>query len=194
MSMSVGPPPGHFHAVRFYENKTSLCRTVADFLAEGFRDQQPGLVIATQAHTTGVLDQLRARNCDVDRLQAAGELLLLDARDTLATFMADGTPDAVAFKTIVPAIIERLCGERRDRTVRAYGEMVDVLWKDGRTAAAIRLEVLWNQLAMTHAFSLLCGYAIGNFYKDAGMRDICAHHSHVIPSDSILPPSAPRTN
>jgi hypothetical protein len=41
MSTSVGPTPGHFHAVRFYENKTSLCRTVADFLAEGFRDHQP---------------------------------------------------------------------------------------------------------------------------------------------------------
>jgi hypothetical protein len=40
-------------------------------------------------------------------MQAAGELLLLDARGTLATFMADGMPDAAAFTTIVPAIIER---------------------------------------------------------------------------------------
>ena len=194
MSTSVGPTPGHFHAVRFYENKTSLCRTVADFLAEGFRDHQPGLVIATHAHTIGVLDQLRARNFDVERMQAAGELLLLDARGTLATFMADGIPDAAAFKTIVPAIIERLRGDGSDRTVRAYGEMVDVLWKDGRTAAAIRLEGLWNQLAVTHAFSLLCGYAVGNFYKDAGMREIRAQHSHVIPSDSRLQPSVPHTH
>ena len=194
MSTSAGPVPGHFHAVRFYENKTSLCRTVADFLAEGFRDHQPGLVVATNAHILGVLDQLRARNFDVDRMQAAGELLLLDARGTLATFMADGMPDAAAFTTIVPAIIERLRGDRSDRTVRAYGEMVDVLWKDGRTAAAIRLEVLWNQLALTHAFSLLCGYAVGNFYQDAGMREIRAQHSHVIPSDSRLPPSVPHTH
>jgi len=194
MSMSAHPAPDHFHAVRFYENKASLCRTVADFLAEGFRENQPGLVLATHAHTIGVLDQLRARNVDVDRLKATGELLLVDARDTLATFMVDGMPDADAFKTIVPAIIERLCGDRTDRTVRAYGEMVDVLWKDGRTAAAIRLEVLWNQLAMTHAFSLLCGYAMGNFYKDAGMRDICAQHSHVMPADSQLPGSASSTN
>jgi hypothetical protein len=191
MSTPVAPTPGHFHAVRFYENKASLCRTVADFLAEGFRAQQPGLVIATPAHTTAVLDELSARDFDVSRLQAVGDLLLLDARDTLATFMADGMPDSAAFKTIVPAIIERLCGERSDRTVRAYGEMVDVLWKDGRTAAAIRLEVLWNQLAMTHAFSLVCGYAMGHFYKDAGMRDICAQHSHVIPADSTLPAPAP---
>jgi hypothetical protein len=64
--------------------------------------------------------------------------------------------------------------------------MVDVLWQDGLTAAAIRLEMLWNQLAMTHDFSLLCGYSMGSFYKDAGMRDICAQHSHVVPADTVL--------
>lgn len=47
---------------------------------------------------------------------------------------------------------------------------------------------------MTHPFSLLCGYAIGNFYKDAGMREICEQHSHVIPSDSKLPPFVPHTH
>ena len=41
--------------------------------------------------------------------------------------------------------------------------MVDLLWKQGKTEAAIRLEVLWNNLADSHVFSLLCGYAIGNF-------------------------------
>ena len=179
MSTSVGPTPGHFHAVRFYENKTSLCRTVADFLAEGFREHQPGLVVATNAHILGVLDQLRARNFDVDRMQAAGELLLLDARGTLATFMADGMPDAAAFTTIVPAIIERLRGDRSDRTVRAYGEMVDVLWRQGKCEEAIELEILWNDLARSHAFSLLCGYAMGNFYKETDRRDVCALHTHV---------------
>jgi hypothetical protein len=39
---------------------------------------------------------------------------------------------------------------------------------------------------MTHDFSLLCGYAMGSFYKDAGMRDICSHHSHVLAADSAL--------
>lgn len=34
-------------------------------------------------------------------------------------------------------------------------------WQDALTAAAIRLEIIWNQLAMTHDFSLLCEYAMG---------------------------------
>jgi hypothetical protein len=180
------PTTGHFHAVRFYENKASLARTVSEFLAEGLVIGQPALMIATPEHRDAVMDELRARHVDVAKVEAAGDLLLLDARETLRLFMVDGMPDATLFKTHVPAAIDRVCRGRKDCTIRAYGEMVDVLWQDGLTAAAIRLEMLWNQLAMTHDFSLLCGYAMGSFYKDAGMRDICAQHSHVIPADNAL--------
>jgi hypothetical protein len=179
---------GHFHAVRFYENKASLCRTVADFLGEGLVSGQAGLVIATAEHRDALLSELRARQVDVDKLQAAGDLLFLDARQTLAGFMVDGMPDATLFKTHVPAALERVRRGRTDCTIRAYGEMVDVLWQDGMSAAAIRLEMFWNQLAMTHDFSLLCGYAMGNFYKDAGMRDICSQHSHVLAAENGLNP------
>jgi hypothetical protein len=176
----------HFHAVRFYENKASLARTVADFLGEAVALGQPGLMIATPVHREAVLAELRSRRVAIDEFQAAGDLLLLDARKVLATFMVDGMPDPTLFRTNVTAAIDHLCRGRHDCTIRAYGEMVDVLWQDGLTAAAIRLEMLWNQLAMTHDFSLLCGYAMGSFYKDAGMRDICAQHSHVIPAESPL--------
>jgi hypothetical protein len=177
---------GHFHAVRFYENKESLCRTVADFLGEGLALGQPALVIATPVHREALFSELRARHFDVDSVAAAGDLLLLDAREVLSSFMVDGLPDAGLFTTHVPAAIDRLCRGRKNCTIRAYGEMVDVLWQDGLTTAAIRLEMLWNQLALTHDFSLLCGYAMGSFYKDAGMRDVCAQHSQVIAADSSL--------
>jgi hypothetical protein len=183
---TVTSHPDRFHAVRFYENKASLCRTVADFLAEGLTLGQPGLVIATPAHREAIVVELRSRHFDVEAIQAAGELLFLDARAVLATFMVDGMPDAALFETHLPVALDRLSRGRKDCTVRAYGEMVDVLWQDGTTAAAIRLEMFWNELAMSHDFSLLCGYAMGSFYKDAGMRDICSHHSHVLPAESAL--------
>jgi hypothetical protein len=173
----------HYHAVRFYDSKASLCRTVADFLGEGFAAGQPALVIATPAHREGILSELRSRDVDVDGIQAAGDLLLLDAREVLSRFMVEGMPDASRFNTHVPAAIDRLCRGRVNCTIRAYGEMVDVLWQDGLTTAAIQLEMLWNQLALTRDFSLLCGYAMGSFYKDAGMREVCAQHSHVIAVD-----------
>jgi DcmR-like sensory protein len=75
-------------------------------------------------------------------------------------------------------LLEDLCQGRPGRIIHVYGEMVDVLWRRGDTRAAIQLEMLWNDLANRHDFSLLCGYAMGNFYKDAEKREICSHHTH----------------
>ena len=185
MNSKTPSQSGHFHAVRFYDTKESLCRIVAEFLGEGFVAGQPALIIATSEHGEGVVAELRAHHFDTDKMQACGDLLVLDARGVLSTFMEDGRPDSVRFNVSVPAAITRVLAGRPDRTVRAYGEMVDLLWKDGLTTAAVRLEMLWNQLARTHDFSLLCGYSMGNFYKDAAVEDICAQHSHVLSAEGV---------
>jgi len=173
----------HFHGVRFYENDESLCRIVAEFVSEGLVAGEPALVVAAPEHRTGIMQELRARHCDTAHLQATGDLLLLDAREALSSFMVDGRPDATRFTGCMTAAIDRACRGRTGCNTRVYGQMVDLLWKDGLTIAAIRLEILWNQLAMTHDFSLLCGYAMGNFYKDAQIEEICRHHSHGVSSD-----------
>ena len=170
---------GHFHAVRFYEDDTSLCRIVSDFIAEGVAIGQPALVIASAAHNECILDNLRATGIDVAGLQQNQELLLLDARETLNVFMEDGLPNPDRFREVATAALRRV-GRGRATTIRAYGEMVDLLWKDGRSAASIKLEMLWNKLAGTHDFSLLCGYAMGNFYKDVTIEDVCRHHTHTV--------------
>jgi hypothetical protein len=142
-------------------------------------------VIATPEHGGCIIDELRARHFDTDKMIEAGDLLMLDAREVLATFMEDGQPDAERFNQSVPAAIARIVRGLDKRTVRAYGEMVDLLWKDGLTTAAVKLEMLWNQLARTHDFSLLCGYSMGNFYKDAAIEDICSQHSHVVSAEGV---------
>jgi hypothetical protein len=174
------PPAGHFHAVKFYTDPESLCRIVGGFLIEGFARGNPALVIATPPHAA-LLDRcLRARGHDVDVLKRLGDLVTLDARELLATFMVDGTPNANAFRQSVGGAITQVCRGRDQCTVHAYGEMVNVLWKDGHEAAAIRLEMLWNELANDRAFKLLCGYSIGNFYKAAAIDEIKGQHSHLI--------------
>jgi len=190
--MSEMTTSGHFHAVRFYDTKESLCGIVAAFLGEGLAAGQPGLVIATPAHRAGIADALRERGFDVARMEAAGDLLLLDARQMLATFMVDGAPDANLFHEHATSAIVRLCRGRRECTIRAYGEMVDLLWKDDQHVAAIVLEMLWNKLAASASFSLLCGYAMGNFYKDANVADICSQHTHAFGMDVSITPDISR--
>jgi hypothetical protein len=184
---------GNFHAVKFYESPESLCHIVAEFLGEGLFKQQPALAIATPEHREGILTGLRARQFDVDGLLDAGDLLLIDVSELLASFMVDGMPDAALFTRATTSAIEQVCGGRKDVTIRAYGEMVDVLWKAGQDAAAIRVELLWNKLAMTHDFSMLCGYSMGTFYKDADLSAIQREHSHVVSPQGVFIP-APRPN
>jgi hypothetical protein len=171
---------GHFHAVRFYEDDSSLCRIVAEFIHGGLTADQPAVVIATPAHEAGLLKRLAELNVDTSALRGSGQLMLLDAGETMARFMVDGMPSQERFQTAMIAVLEKACRGRVGCTVRAYGEMVDLLWQAGMHSAAIRLEMLWNQLANTHQFSLLCGYSMGSFYKDAAYEDICDQHTHVV--------------
>lgn len=180
------PEHGHFHAVRFYESRGSLARIVAQFLGEGFATGFPAIVIATPDHLDAIRTVLTARSFDLTRLEAAGDLIVVDAEETLARFMIDGMPDPERFRDTVAPLVERARRGRTECVVRAYGEMVDVLWKAGQTIAAVRLETLWNQLAHSHPFALLCGYSMGHFYKDFAQQEIRSLHTHVVldPGDS----------
>jgi hypothetical protein len=170
----------HFHAVRFYENAESLSRIVAEFVGEGLAAGGPALVIATPQHAGMFESQLSSRGFDVVGLKRTRDLSLVDADTMLRRFMCDGMPNPALFKEAAAPLLEHLSRGRTPATVRAYGEMVDVLWKSGETVAAVKLEMLWNELAHSHDFSLLCGYSMGNFYKRAAVQKICSHHTHVL--------------
>jgi hypothetical protein len=177
----------HYHAVQFYKDETSLSGTVAQFLADGLRTGQPGLIIATSSHADSIVRELKARGLDVDALRMTGELQFFDARRMLGAIMVGGVPDAIRFRTTVGDMIERLCAGRTPCPIRAYGEMVDLLWQEGNADGAIKLEILWNQLAATYDFALLCGYAFGHFYKetrDPRYPDVVAQHSQVLPDNA----------
>lgn len=175
------------HSVKFYDDEESLGRTVAEFLAPGLQQRLPAIVIASPAHRTMIAKELKARGLNVRQLQQDGDLQLLDADEILARFMVGTEPDPARFHATVDELIARVCKDRLPCPVRAYGEMVDVLWKRANPEGAIHLERLWNRVATQAQFSLLCGYAVGNFYKEVErgptFQAVCEQHNHVIPVD-----------
>jgi hypothetical protein len=184
MSSQVEHLHSHRHAVQFYGTDQSLFRTVAGFLAEGLVGGEPAIVIATASHRAAFIDHLTARLVDCDRAIRNGDLVLIDAEATLDLFMVGDTPDQDLFEKNVGRLIEQVFNGR-NVVLRAYGEMVDVLWKQGRSEAAIRLEILWNKLALKYNFALLCGYAMGSFYKQSKqLEDVIAQHTHVVAHDT----------
>ena len=176
------PVYDHHHAVQFYGDEESLFTTVSGFLSQGFVDGHPGILIGTPSHRAAILDHLRGRFIDVDTAQKSGNLIVLDAEETLDLVMVQGMPDQHRFDDTVGKLIGEVLDGREDKVlIRAYGEMVDVLWKQRKPDAAIRLEMLWNRLAQRYGFALLCGYAMGNFYKQTkGFEAVCGQHTHIV--------------
>jgi signal transduction histidine kinase len=173
------------HIVQFYEDEGFLAKTVADFVGAGFAVDQPALIIATPEHRDLITDRLSDHGLDIARIRNAGNLTMLDARETLDLFMINGAPNRERFRHTIGQAL-RASRRRSGSVIRTYGEMVDILWKEGNTGGAIQLEELWNELAKSYEFSLLCAYAMGNFCRSADGQDlhtICQTHSHVRPTE-----------
>lgn len=185
MSQSSAPHAGHFHAVQFYNDAQSLTTLVAAFLAEGMVKGDAGVVIATPEHRVHIEAALQAHGLDIDRMKRLGQFIVLDARETLDAFMVDGMPNSQTFSHVVGRVLDQACQSQPNCTIRAYGEMVNVLWKDGFEAAAIKLETLWNQLANSRDFKLLSGYSMGNFYKGAAIEEIKNQHTHQVEEAAV---------
>jgi PAS domain S-box-containing protein len=181
----------NLHIVDFYDNDEVLCDHVEEFVQAGLVEGTPAVIIATPAHRQAFVERLSASGIDVEGARRRGQLTLLDARETLATFMVDAMPDPALFASSVGTIVERAC---RSGRVRAYGEMVDLLWREGNAQAAIRLEALWNELGAHHTFDLLCAYGMESFQAAGGqvsLKEICRSHSQVTPPRPAPGPQAP---
>jgi hypothetical protein len=89
----------------------------------------------------------------------------LDVAATLATFMVHDMPAPVQFfKTVGDLIVRAATGAKGERLrVAACGECAPVLWAQGKAAAAIRLEQLWDEIAKTYGVDTLCGYRLTEF-------------------------------
>jgi len=181
----------HAHIVQFYERDDFMVAEVARFIGTAIGAGDSGIVIATKPHRDGIAQELASHGLNVTMAIAQGRYLALDAAETLAKFMIAGEPDRERFTSVIGEVVERArkAAGREGARVAAFGEMVALLWAEGKRDAAIRLEQLWNSLAETHAFSLHCAYPMKGFsrrdYSEPFLK-ICAEHSSVLPAESYM--------
>ena len=174
--------PAAAHAVHVYDDVSELARSVAAFLAAGFRDGDPAIMIATADHRERFARELAQRGWDSRRLELKGMLACADADELLDRFMDGDAPSEDRFERVVGGLVDEVSARHPGRTIRAFGEMVDVLWRRGQRQAAIALEELWNELAKTRSFALLCGYHLDIFEPEIqrqGLPEVLGAHSHM---------------
>ena len=177
------------HLVQMYGTDSApLVRSVGRYLADGLSVGEGAVIIATAPHREAFLRELDALGADPEAAAAADRLVVLDAHETMARFTVEGQPDRGLFEATVRPVLAAVRA-RCPAGVRAYGEMVGVLWEAARFAAAIRLEEFWNALLRDGGLRLFCAYPIdvcGDGFTPADVDAVMSSHTHVVPTGAAL--------
>jgi hypothetical protein len=180
-------PQPRAHVVQLYEenNDRLLARNVGRYFSEGLKRGDGLLAIATREHIEAFDRQLLKVGAEPAEAVRNGRFAVLDAQETLAKFMVDGQPDWRRFEEAMAPVVSGLRARSEQNRLRAYGEMVGVLWKQGAFSAAIRLEEFWNKLLASAGFSLFCAYPIDVFNEEftvTGVDALLCDHTHLLPT------------
>ena len=162
------------HGVHFSRSHDHTVAAIIEMFDDARARGRPAVVVATGSHRRWIEADLHQR-C----IAFEGDVCrLLDADTTLSSLLVDGEPDRDRFRSVIGTLLSDLCS-RNPGGVSVYGEMVGLLWSQGRVAAAMRLEELWNELQRELPFSLLCGYLIDGSPDSTDLDPIRHVHTYV---------------
>jgi len=191
-SLTVEPNCGHpGHVVQLYSNDAFLFDVLSRYVGDAIAAGDGAVVIATKAHQDGLEERLRERGLLTTGSEPGNRYLCLEAGETLSRFMANGSVDESSFMELMNDVITVIKSGAggKDPRITVFGELVALLWAQGKASEAIKVERLWNQLAQKHSFNLLCAYPISAFGNEKDITpfiEMCSQHSDVIPSESYL--------
>lgn len=168
------------HVLQVYEDENVFMNTLAGFVGAGINAGDSCIIIATKEHLQLLESRLKSYGVHVDSLLSENRYFPEIAEELLEKFMVGDMPDAKLFEITLESLLKKARG--RGRKVRAFGEMVGILLKQGNVPATIRLEQLWDEFSHKHSLSLLCAYQKNLFHDDKQytLYDICCNHSKMI--------------
>jgi MEDS: MEthanogen/methylotroph, DcmR Sensory domain len=170
----------HEHLVQIYTRPEDLHNSLEEYVAGGLRAGAGVIVVASRETLRELEARLSVLGLDPAALGRTDQLLTVDAEQALPQFMVGGWPDEARFRALVGEWLRR--ARRGGRDVRAFGEMVSILWAEGRNAATIRLEHLWHAVCEEEALCLFCAYPKAGFKSgsEISVHEICVSHTHVL--------------
>ena len=176
--------PGGRHEVEFYSDDADFVAGFADAAQGAIKDGHAVVIIATESHRMGVLQELEARGVDVRAAIQNGNYRSLDATQTLESIMVNGVIDSVRCAKLVGETVTEAakCATAQPPRVVICGECAPTLLAAGDSDGAIRLEHLWDRLTKANGAETLCGYLRSAFSLKADkpiFERICAEHSAV---------------
>ena len=181
---SEGDGAAFEHIVQFYDTQEYLLNILTDFIVPILQGRDAALVIATQERLDILQKLLRQRGVHVDNCKSKGQLVLIDAHETLETIMECDDNNSISIESFGSVLNEF---SNKFAKTYVYGELVNILCAKGDHKSAVKLEKLWNDLMQLYEFTLLCGYDINNFkgpHLESAFEEVCCTHSRMDYSSS----------
>jgi len=168
------------HVVQIYESDEVFLNMLVGFAGSGINAGDCVIIIATKAHLDALEQRLASLGVYVDALIENDRYIPLEAEKCLSKFMVNDWPDENRFIRFIGNLLKR--AHKYNRQVRAFGEMVALLWAQGHNGATVQLEHLWNEFCDKEAFCLFCAYPKAGFTQDINesIKHICGTHSKII--------------
>jgi PAS domain S-box-containing protein len=191
-SLAYTPSHDHTgHVVQLYTDDGFLIDVLSRFIGGALAVGDPAVVISTRSHRIELEKRLSAHGLDTAKAAMQGRYVILDATETLPKIMVNGSVDEERFNDIIGGVLTRArrAVDHKEAYIAVFGELVALLWAEGKPLEAIRVEQLWNDLAKMHPFALLCAYPIAGFNNERDIEpflQMCGQHSGVVPSESYL--------
>ena len=183
------------HVVQLYSDDAFLLEILTGFIGGALSAGDGALVVATRAHADSLEQRLRQRGLDTGMAIRQGRYIVLDARELLPRFMVNDSVDEDRFTEVIRTALTQIrdAGPQANRRIAVFGELVALLWAEGKMQEAIRVEKLWNKLAEEHRFFLLCAYPVTGFSDEKDIQpflEMCRQHSDVVPNENKLTSSS----
>lgn len=171
------------HLVQFYKKSEYLAESVAEYIQLGLSKGDGIIILATRDHWQSLKNSLEQKNSSVEQYLTEGRLLYIDAHLALQKILDQGHPDKNTFMDFIQSILLHM---HAYPSIRAYGELVDLLCAEGKIREAIELEKYWGEiLQSTPSLSLMCGYNAD--YVDPNASSMTEVHSLMRQVENIKP-------
>jgi hypothetical protein len=168
------------HLVQIYENEGEFLKTLCGFVSGGFSANDSVIVIASNQHLQMLNDKLKEKDLNFERHITDQNYFPLEAKQVMSKFMVQGWPNEALFFETINGIFKM--AKHKSSRIRAFGEMVAILWQEKNYSATVHLEHLWNKFCEQENFCLYCAYPKTGFTRNPAqsMKNICCTHSKVI--------------
>ena len=160
------------HEVEFYSDDPAFVAGFAHSIEAALKAGNSVIVVVTGSHREGILQKLQEHKVDISACIERGSYVAVDVDEMLLTFMRNDMPE--------PARFFKVAGDRITAAARAAakhpsrvlvcGECASVLWAQGKTDAAVKVEQLCNQLTKLYDIDILCGFTLNSFYCEEDIQ------------------------